>query len=57
MKYKSYIMDFSLSINTIDARCPMMVKFDIFRRVNTGGLPLNSQEIRNIMAEKKLNCF
>ena len=57
MKYKSYIMDFSLSINTIDARCPMMVKFDIFRRVNTGGLPLNSQEIRNIMAEKKVKLL
>lgn len=54
MKYQSYIMDFSLSVNIIDARCPMLVKFDIFRRVNTGGLPLNSQEIRNILSEEKV---
>ena len=34
-----------------------MVKFDVFRRVNTGGLPLNSQEIRNIMAEPNVRTL
>lgn len=57
MKYQSYIMDFSLAVNIIDARCPMLVKFDIFRRVNTGGLPLNSQEIRNILSEEKVRVL
>ena len=34
-----------------------MVKFDVFRRVNTGGIPLNYQEIRNIMALPKVRSF
>lgn len=53
-KFKSYILDTTLAVNTLDARCPQMVKFDVFRRVNTGGLPLNPQEIRNIMAAPKV---
>lgn len=53
-KFKSYILDTALSVNTLDVRCPQMVKFDVFRRVNTGGLPLNPQEIRNIMAKPKV---
>ncbi len=50
IKFRSYIEDTALAVNILDARCPQIVKFDVFRRVNTGGLPLNPQEIRNIMA-------
>lgn len=53
-KFRSYIEDTILQINILDERCPEMVKFDIFRRVNTGGVPLNHQEIRNIMAAPKV---
>lgn len=53
-KYKTYILDTALSVNILGIQCLDMVKFDVFRRVNTGGLPLNSQEIRNIMAEHKV---
>ena len=49
-KLRTRIEDTELTVNILDERCPQMVKFDVFRRVNTGGLPLNFQEIRNIMA-------
>lgn len=38
--------------NVIDPQTPMRVKFDIFKRINTGGTPLNAQEIRHCMSGK-----
>ena len=38
----------------IDYRSPTKLKFDLFRRLNTGGKPLNSQEIRNCLSRKEL---
>lgn len=52
-KYHSRIEDTQLAVNILDARCPEMVKFDVFRRINTGGVALNAQEVRNIMAKKQ----
>lgn len=49
-KYKNRIDDTQFAVNILDVRCPEMVKFDVFRRINTGGVALNSQEVRNIMA-------
>ena len=49
-KYRIRIQETQLAVNILDSRCSERVKFDVFRRVNTGGVPLNSQEIRNIMA-------
>lgn len=37
-------------VNVIDPQTPTAVKFDIFKRINTGGTPLNSQEIRHCMS-------
>lgn len=51
IKFRSRIEETALAVNILDERCPQMVKFDVFRRVNTGGVPLNPQEIRNIMAK------
>lgn len=34
----------------IDYRSPSQLKFDLFRRLNTGGKPLNNQEIRNCLS-------
>lgn len=39
--------------NVIDPQTPMRVKFDIFKRINTGGTPLNGQEIRHCMSGPK----
>lgn len=52
-KYRSRIEDTQLAVNILDARCPDMVKFDVFRRINTGGVSLNAQEVRNIMARPR----
>lgn len=56
-KLQGRIEDTELAVNILDERCPQMVKFDVFRRVNTGGMPLNSQEIRNIMALPKVRTL
>lgn len=34
----------------IDYRSPQRLKYDLFRRLNTGGKPLNNQEIRNCLS-------
>lgn len=38
----------------IDYRSPTKLKFDLFRRLNTGGKPLNNQEIRNCLSRPQL---
>lgn len=38
----------------IDYRSPAKLKFDLFRRLNTGGKPLNNQEIRNCLSRPAL---
>ena len=49
-KYVNKIEDTQLVAYVLDSTCHELSKFDVFRRVNTGGMPLNSQEIRNSMA-------
>lgn len=44
-------------VNVIDPQTPGQVKFDIFRRLNTGGTPLNAQEIRHCMSSSKSREF
>ncbi len=39
-----------LVVNVIEASSPAQAKFDIFKRINTGGKHLNNQEIRNFVA-------
>lgn len=53
-KYVRRINTTQLSVNVIDATSPSPVKFDIFRRINTGGAPLNAQEMRNCLASNSL---
>jgi hypothetical protein len=43
-----------ITVNVIDPQTPTRVKFDIFKRINTGGTPLNAQEIRHCMSGKKI---
>ena len=56
-KYRTRIEDAQLTVNILDPRSPADVKFDIFRRVNTGGVPLNAQEIRNVLSNKQTRNF
>lgn len=53
-KYFRWFNLTTLSANIIDPSSPYKVKYDIFRRINTGGKPLNNQEIRNCLTGKGL---
>ena len=43
--------------HVIDPQTPYRVKFDIFRRINTGGSPLGAQEIRHCMSKNRSRKF
>ncbi len=43
--------------HVIDPQTPYRVKFDIFRRINTGGAPLSAQEIRHCMSRTRSREF
>ena len=43
--------------HVIDPQTPYRVKFDIFRRINTGGTPLSAQEIRHCMSKTRSRQF
>lgn len=49
--YKRRIDECSLTLFLIQKGTPEEVKYSIFRRINTGGLTLTDQEIRNAMAK------
>jgi hypothetical protein len=53
-KYFRWFNMTQFTVNVIDPSSPTKVKYDIFKRINTGGKPLNSQEIRNCLASKNL---
>jgi uncharacterized protein DUF262 len=42
-----------LVVHVIEATSPSRLKFDIFKRINTGGTPLTSQEIRHCMGRRR----
>jgi len=47
------IMETELTLHVIRAGTPLNVKFNIFSRINQGGLPLKGQEIRNAIYQGK----
>ena len=53
VKYQQRIYRTQLAVNILDARSPSNVVFDIFRRVNTGGISLKPQEIRNAISKNQ----
>jgi len=46
-KFQRRISELEISANIIRANTPTAVKFNVFARLNQGGMPLNGQEIRN----------
>ncbi|MGH3874603.1 MAG: DUF262 domain-containing protein [Pseudonocardiaceae bacterium] len=44
-------------VHVIDPKTPTGVKYDIFKRINTGGTPLNHQEIRHCMSKQRSRDF
>lgn len=56
-KYTRRLENAQLIVNIIEAASPQKVKYDIFKRLNTGGRPLNQQEVRNCIAEQKVRGY
>ncbi len=49
-RFQRRIENAQLNVNVIESSSPAKVKYDIFKRINEGGKPLNQQEIRNSLA-------
>ncbi|MET9656215.1 DUF262 domain-containing protein [Streptomyces sp. NPDC006510] len=51
--WKRRIYNTQIVTNVIDPTTPSDVMYDIFKRINTGGTPLNAQEIRHCMSKDR----
>jgi hypothetical protein len=51
--YQRRIGETEIIIHSLEQHTPENVKFHIFKRINTGGLPLSSQEIRHVIYQGK----
>ncbi|MFN4149567.1 MAG: DUF262 domain-containing protein [Candidatus Sericytochromatia bacterium] len=56
-KHSRRLENAQLIVNVIEYASPQKVKYDIFKRLNTGGRPLNKQEIRNCIASRNVRKF
>ncbi|MEO8712133.1 MAG: DUF262 domain-containing protein [Parafilimonas sp.] len=56
-KHSRRLENAQLIVNIIESASPQKVKYDIFKRINTGGRPLNNQEVRNCIASNEVRQF
>jgi hypothetical protein len=54
---KRRIYNTQIVVHVIDPKTPNAVTYDIFKRINTGGTPLNAQEIRHCMSRDRSRKF
>jgi hypothetical protein len=56
-KWQRRLSTTQIIAHVIDPSTPAEVKYDVFRRINTGGTPLNAQEIRHCMSKARSRDF
>ena len=55
--YRRRLQNTQFVAHVIDPETPFRVKFDVFKRINTGGSPLSAQEIRHCMSKAQSRDF
>lgn len=56
-QWRRRVNNTQIVVHVIDPLTPRGVKYDIFKRINTGGTPLNGQEIRHCMSKSRSRDF